>query len=142
MKMRLKKVLYIAAGAPNSGKTTFINNRIDALGGVHVSRDEIRYSLVRPEEGYFTHEGEVFTTFIKLIQEALDNPHGPTDVYADATHLNRFSRKKLLNNLNLDCVEKIIVLYFDAPKDILVERNLLRDGRERVPLSEMAGWHD
>lgn len=135
--MKLSKVLYIAVGAPNSGKTTTIKNRINGLGGARISRDDIRFALVKPEEGYFTHEGQVFETFIKLIQEAIDNPRGPRDVYADATHLNKASRKKLIKHLNLDCVDKIIIMSFHCPKEILIERNLLRNGKERLPLSAL-----
>lgn len=135
--MKLKKVLYIAVGAPGSGKSTAIKSRIEALGGVHVSRDEIRKTIIRPGEGYFGHEGQVFSEFIKQIQNALDNPYGPSEVYADATHLNRNSRRKLLTHLNLDPVQKIIVLYFDVDENLLIFRNHFRPAADRIPSSAL-----
>ena len=141
--MRLKKVLYIAVGAPNSGKTTFINDRIDALGeGVHVSRDEIRFSLMDSDEDYFKHEGETFLTFCEQIQEALDNPRGSDHVYADATHLNKRSRHKLLKKLHLQNVEKIVILYFKVPYEILEERNANRVGKTKIPFSALENMYN
>lgn len=142
MKMKLKKVLYIAVGAPNSGKTTFINDRIEALGGVHVSRDEIRFSLLESDDDYFKHEGETFLTFCEQIQEALDNPKGPDDVYADATHLNKRSRKKLLKKLHLQNVEKIIILYFKVPYELLEKRNSARVGRVKIPYTALENMYN
>lgn len=131
--MKPKKVLYIAVGAPNSGKTTTIKTRIDMLGGEYISRDAIRFNLLKPGDGYFSHEPEVFNTFIKQIQAALNNPNSHQDVYADATHLNKASRAKLLNALDLTNVEKIIALYFSVPTAELFRRNNERTGITKIP---------
>ena len=142
MPMRLKKVLYIAVGAPNSGKTTFINARMDALGGVYVSRDDIRVSLMESDDDYLKHEGETFIKFCEQIQDALDNPHGPDDVYADATHLNKRSRYKLLKKLHLQNVEKIVILWFNVPYELLEERNSARAGKMPIPFSALENMYD
>ena len=140
--MRLKKVLYIAVGAPNSGKTVFINTRIDALGGIRVSRDDIRLSLMESDDDYLKHEGETFMKFCEQLQDALDNPHGPDDVYADATHLNARSRYKLLKKLHLENVSKIIVLYFNVPYELLEERNTARAGKMPIPFTALENMYN
>ena len=140
--MRLKKVLYIAVGAPNSGKTIFIHDRIDALGGVYASRDDIRVSLQESDDDYLKHEGETFIKFCEQIQDALDNPHGPDDVYADATHLNKRSRYKLLKKLHLENVEKIIILYFKVPYELLEERNAARGGKQPIPFAALENMYN
>lgn len=130
--MKQKKVLYIAVGAPNSGKTSLINFRCEAFGGVHISRDKIRFALLKPEDNYFAHEKEVFTSFVNEIQKALDDEEGSEFVYADATHLNKTSRSKLIRNLKLDNVEKIVILRFQVPLETLLERNETREGLEKI----------
>ena len=129
----MKKTLYITSGAPNAGKTTFVNQRIDALGGVHISRDEIRARMLKPGDFYFKNESKVFNEFINEIQKAIDRKWGPSDIYIDATHLNARSRSKVLNRLNKNNVDKIIVLWFDPPLGVLLERNKKEDGTEKVP---------
>ncbi len=131
----MKKTLYITSGAPGAGKTTFVDERIDALGGLHIARDEIRLSLLSPGEYYFKNEHKVFDTFIKKIQKAIDSRFGANDIYIDATHLNSRSRHKVLNKLNLNNVDKIVVLWFDIPLEVLLERNIDEKGKERVPAS-------
>lgn len=142
MKKKQKKVLYIAVGAPNSGKTSLIDFRVETFGGVHISRDEIRFNLLKDDDKYFEHEGEVFTTFVNDIQKTLDNEDGPADVYADATHLNKRSRKKLINKLDLSNVDKIIILWFDLTLPVLLERNENREGRSKVPESAITRMFD
>ena len=136
----MKKTLYITSGAPNAGKTSFVKSRIDALGGIYISRDEIRSSLLTPGEYIFKNESKVFNTFIKNIQEAIDKKFGDTDIYIDATHLNSRSRHKVLGKLNLNNVDKIIVLWFDIPLEILLGRNFI-GGKERVPQSAVENMY-
>ncbi len=125
-----KKTLYITSGVPNAGKTTFINQRIEALGGIHISRDNIRMKFLKPGDYYFKNEGKVFNAFIKEIQKAIDNPKGEDDIYIDATHLNARSRSKVINKLNLTNVDKIVVLWFDIPIEELYRRNNSRTGKK------------
>lgn len=55
---------------------------------------------------------------------------------ADATHINKVSRAKLLRNLKLDGV-KVVAIYFDTPKEVCFERNSKRVGRQLVPQKAM-----
>ena len=131
----MKKTLYITSGAPFAGKTTFVDTRIDALGGKHISRDSIRKVLLNPGDYYFKNEGKVFKNFIEDIQEAINSRFGEKDIYIDATHLNNRSRIKVINRLNLENVEKIVVLWFDVPLETLLKRNINEKGKESVPES-------
>jgi len=130
----MKKTIYIASGAPCSGKTTFIDQRIDALGGIRISRDEIRFSMLKPGDYYFKNEAKVFKEFIDKIQKAINNPIGKKEIYIDATHLNKRSRQKVLNRLNLKNVKEIIILWFNIPLEELLARNEKRYGIEKIPV--------
>lgn len=123
------KTLWLTSGAPASGKTTFIKENLPQIP--YVSRDEIRFSLIKDDEDYFAYENEVFREFVKKIQNTLDTEG---KCVADATHLNERSRNKLLDRLNLDGVE-IIVISFKTPLEVLLERNENRTGRSYVPRS-------
>ena len=89
--------LYIMCGVSGAGKTTFAKQYFDE-NIKYISRDEIRFSLVSPEEEYFSKETQVFKIFTNRIQKALDEGF---DVVADATHLNMYSRIKLIKALNM-----------------------------------------
>lgn len=82
-------------------------------------------------EDYFAHENLVFETFCEKINQELSNKNNQ-NVYADATHLNQASRKKVLNKINIS-PESINVLYIKTPLDICIKRNEKRDGRAKVP---------
>lgn len=101
---------------------------------VTVSRDEIRFNLLKDGEEYFSKEDKVFETFIQSGEELLLEPY-IYDVYMDATHLNPKARRKTLNSFknlkeyNIGCV------YFDVPIETCIERNSKREGRALVPES-------
>lgn len=120
-------------GIPASGKTSFINKQINEHGGIHISRDAVRFALLKPTDNYFELENEVFEVFVKKVQEAIDSEI--EDVYIDATHISYGSRKKILNRLNLDNANEIIMLYFDVAVDVAIARNASRTGRSLVPES-------
>ena len=87
--------MYVMCGAPGSGKSTYLKERFSQPPLV-ISRDEIRFKLVKEDEEYFSHEKEVFNEFIYQIQMALKFN---TEVFVDATHINELSRAKLLRSL-------------------------------------------
>lgn len=124
-------ILYIMCGPSGCGKTTYIENS-DALAHcIHVSRDEIRYSIIKDDDDYFSHEKEVFRVFISSIVELLKEGY---DVVADATHLNEFSRRKLTQAIDIYTTDyKIIYVVFNVDVETCVARNAQRTGRANVP---------
>lgn len=129
--------LYLVIGIPGSGKTTWIknnfDNRIKERKVVYVSRDEIRFSLLKDGENYFEHEPEVLDIFYSKINEALEDNKS---VVVDQTSLTPQSRKKLINHLNFENLKeepKLIGYFFNIPINICIKRNEKRDGRRRVP---------
>ena len=126
-------VLYILCGIPGSGKSTWARKQVENYGTdklAWISRDKIRFNLLKPNEEYFSRENEVISIFVDKIQKAIDN--GIPFVIADATHLNRKSRIQLLEKLVLNNTS-ICYVYFDVPLNVALERNAKREGRERVP---------
>jgi len=125
--------LYMMVGVPGSGKSHFLatNNLVKPYK--IVSRDQIRFSLVREDEPYFSKENEVFNKFVEEIKSGLDNGY---NVFADATHLNEASRSKLLRALGSSLKDiKVEAIVIRPPFDIIKQQNAQRTGREFVPLS-------
>ena len=122
--------LYVMCGVPGSGKSTWLKNHTKA-GDKIVSRDEIRFSLIKEGEEYFSKENEVFEIFCFEIQTALNKGF---DVYADATHINRGSRRKLLNEV-AKYANEVIAIEMTTPVSIALERNEKREGLRYVPPS-------
>lgn len=130
--MKQKRV-WLLSGLPGSGKSTWARQKIAENGGVWCSRDKVRFSIVKENEEYFSHEDEVFNTWIKQINKALENPE-VEDIYIDATHLNDKSRNKVLNRLTKNTeIEKITNVLFLTPLETCLERNKQRSGRAVVP---------
>lgn len=125
-------ILYIMCGPSGCGKSTWAQNFIEANENVKwVSRDKIRFSLLKDGEDYFAHEKEVFKIFIKSIADGLEN--GFT-VIADATHLNEFARCKLTQTLDMYTKEyEIVYVVFHTDVDTCLARNANRSGRANVP---------
>ena len=130
MRMKQKKV-WLLAGIPGSGKSTWARQQIEQNGGVHCSRDEIRFSLLKDNEDYFAHEDEVIRLWTEKVHQAILSP-GVGDVYIDATHLTEKSRAKVINALPTSNYT-IITVFFDIPLEICLERNEKRAGRAYVP---------
>lgn len=122
--------LGIMCGVPGSGKSTWLKNKQNALV---ISRDAIRFRLVKENEEYFSKEKQVFKTFIKEIQTAINSDTTPYEIYVDATHITKQSRDKLLNALDLSNVEQVIVYVIYPLQSEAIRRNANRTGRQRVP---------
>ena len=133
--MGMNKTLWIMCGAPASGKSWFAKNKLmKGRDWDYISRDEVRFSMIKDDEEYFSHETAVFNKFVEKIAVAL--VWGPDNIIADATHLNWGSRRKLLNSLKkyypMETLD-IIPVVIEAKLDDILKRNTLRDGRARVP---------
>ena len=124
--------IIILAGIPGSGKSTYAKANMCPAFDEYVSRDEVRFSIVREDEEYFSHEGEVFNTFIKRIVKHLKS--GAT-VWVDATHLTKASRLKLLRAIPIK-LDRIELVWMNTPCELALERNENRQGtRAYVPPS-------
>ena len=124
-------ILYIMCGPPGCGKSTYYRNSDKLAHCAYVSRDDVRFSIVKEEEDYFSHEKEVFRKFVSLLVTAMRDGY---DVVADATHLNEFSRRKLTQAIDMYTTDyKIIYVVFNVDADTCVARNANRTGRANVP---------
>lgn len=133
--MEQKKRLWIMVGIPASGKSTFIathDNFFNERKAV-ISRDNIRFSMIKEKDSYFSREKEVFNEFIRQIKISLEENF---DTIVDATHINAGSRSKLLRALDnsLKNIE-INAIVIRTPLDIALERNSKREGLSLVPES-------
>ena len=119
-------ILYISCGVPGSGKSTFLKE-MKEKNEIIISRDEIRFALLKPGEDYFSHEKEVYARFLHAIAHNIKMGY---NVYADATHLNEKSRYSLLHQLyNKGCrPSETNAIYFDVPLSVCLERNECRLG--------------
>ena len=130
--------LFLMMGAPGSGKSTWIKRQLKD-NDYYISRDEIRFSLIDEDEDYFSHEIEVFDTFVKQIDNALMKPNAR--VFADASHLNRISRMKLINRISSNPTE-INVIWLKTPLMTCYERNANITGRAFVPKHVIKSMYD
>lgn len=121
-----------------SGKSTWIKNHLTAFPGYVkvVSRDDIRFSLVKEDEEYFSKEKEVFKKYIEEIKDGLR--YCDTTI-ADATHLNEASRNKLLRALGpaLHDVEVDAVVVKTKLETALEQNENRKDTRSYVPRSQI-----
>lgn len=124
----MKKHLYLVIGLPGSGKSTYLKEHFK--DSQIVSRDDIRFEMMKESSKYFDNERKVFNEFVYRIQYYLDNTN--KNVIADATHINEKSRNKLLNKLKLKDV-KIHILFINTPIEKCIKRNSLREEYKRVP---------
>ena len=134
---KVKKFLYIMTGIPGSGKSTCAkaiaeNCKEQGESVQIVSRDAIRFSMVREDEPYFSKENEVFAEFIRQINESLVNN---SVTIVDATHLSKASRFKVLNKIVYDEAKAINVIFVKTNHNFSKAKtwNEQRTGRERVP---------
>ena len=124
-------ILYILCGPSGSGKSTWALNDSRVKHCAYVSRDNIRLSIIKDDEDYFSHEKEVFKKFVETIAGQLMAGY---DCVADATHINMFSRCKLMQALDMYTRDyKIICVVFDVDANTCIERNKAREGRRNVP---------
>ena len=127
--------LIIGCGIPGTGKSTWIQNHKD-FDDVVVSRDAIHFKLLdeMPEGAdYFSREDEVWALYVAAIEAGLRR--GKT-VWADATHMSRKGRLKLLYALSVK-PDEVEVIDFWCPLEVAIKRNEQRSGRAVVPRGQV-----
>jgi predicted kinase len=129
--------LYLMMGTPGSGKSTWIKDHLLPCQA-HVSRDKIRFALVDEGEEYFSRETEVFNSFVEQINTFLSNG---CDVYADATHISRASRNKLLSRINSHPEEVNLIWINGGLTTALLQNENRKDTRSYVPKSVIRRMH-
>ena len=130
----MSSILYLMVGIPGSGKSTWIANQVDVLEPWQykvISRDEIRFAILKPDEDYFSRENAVFAQFIKSINDAL--AAGVQYIFIDATHISKASRAKILSRLRVPAGTELVVEVFCTSLPACLRRNAQRTGRARVP---------
>lgn len=93
----MSKTLFLMCGPAGVGKTTWIKAH-KSKQDVRISRDDIRFKLLKDGEDYFSHEKEVFSIFIKTINKYIEDISFTGNIYVDATHLN----EKVATNYLID----------------------------------------
>ena len=126
-------------GPSGAGKTTWAKKIIETFTEknkkiYHISRDEVRFSMLEDGDEYFQKEDEVFAEWIRQIQAHLDNDE-ECYIIADATHLSERSRNKTLDALRLPEDIKILPVSAYPGIEKCLARNDNRSGRSFVPRS-------
>lgn len=132
-----KKQLIIMCGAAGSGKSTWVEKHFMSFLGYTkvVSRDQIRFSMLKDDEDYFAHENEVYNKFVEEIKDGLK--YCDTTI-ADATHLNIASRTKLLRSLGKSLKGiKVVAVVIRPSLQITLTQNEMREGRSLVPRGQV-----
>lgn len=120
--------LILMMGVAGAGKSTWIKQNYPDV--VPVSRDAIRFEILDEKGGeYFDHEDEVFNSFIRQIIGSLAVDEV---TIADATHLNRKARLKVLSRVR-KYADEVEVIWIRVPLEIALKQNAMRTGRSRVP---------
>ena len=129
--------VFVMVGIPGSGKSTY--SKIHYKNIKYVSRDEIRFSVLKLNEDYFSHEKQVYNIFIKEIVSAIENQQ---DVCVDATHTTIASRAKLMNAIERNTKNKdfnYVYVVMNIPIERVLSQNNKRSGIAKVP--EDAIWN-
>jgi predicted kinase len=139
-----KKKLYIMCGPAGSGKSTWIRCNAEAGTSAHISRDRIRFNMVKEDEYYFSREDEVYREFTRQIYSALCR-EWVDSVYADATHLTKKAREKLIREIDAlypAGYYDVIAVVVKPELEVCLAQNAQRKGRECVPESVIRNMYN
>ena len=129
--------LFLMVGCSGSGKSTFLKNNVNKENSVIISRDEIRFSIVKPYENLFSHEKEVLNELWDRANNALVKNK---NVFVDQTSLTPKSRKYLIEHVH--GYEHVNAIWIDEDLDTCLERNKTREGtRAYVPETVIHRMH-
>lgn len=125
-------MIYLVCGPAGCGKSTWIKGRCRTMkDAIVISRDVIRFSMVKETEDYFSKETEVFNEFIKQINAAIAAKYA--HIFIDATHLTPKARAKVLNRIHANKADAVWAVQINCSEENNLKRNQKRLGRERVP---------
>lgn len=130
-----KTKLYLMCGPAGSGKSTWVRKHAAPGTSAHISRDRIRFNMVKPDEYYFSREDDVYEAFVHQIADALKCPW-VNEVYADATNLTKKAREKLIKRVEGLCNTRwfdICIVVVKPTIETCLTQNSQREGRECVP---------
>lgn len=122
------KELVLLCGPSGSGKSTYIEQYFK--GAKVISRDVIRFDMIKPNEDYFAHEKEVLQEFYCQIKTTCESD--VEIVVVDATNLTPKTRAKVLRYAN---GRRKRAISFNPPLGTLIEHNNKRSGLAKVPIS-------
>lgn len=128
-KKRQQKV-FVLCGIPGSGKSTWIINQMRLMRDVLISRDNIRFMLLKDDDDYFACEEKVRNMFFQAIKNNTANDDFD-NLYIDATHLTRKARSQVRSWIRRRPYQ--IAVSFEVPLEVALERNAQRTGRAKVP---------
>ena len=112
--------LIILVGLPSSGKSTYIEKNF-CEGFEILSSDKIRKELFFDEQNQ-ANNSLVFSSLYRRAKEFLSCGKS---VVVDATNINRFERKRVLDNFTEFDIERIAI-YIDTNINECIERDLKR----------------
>ena len=131
-------MIYIVCGIAGIGKSTYINS-IKNDNDIVISRDAIRFSLLKEGEDYFSKEKQVLAIFFKTIRKETAKDDNPAyNIYIDATHLTKKARRKVINNISNKNKDKVACIYFEPNLKKALSQNSNRTGFACVPESAIA----
>lgn len=131
--------LYLICGQPASGKSTIAKYYIDKHPQTKwVSRDAIRFSLLKDDDNYFDKEDE---TYRKFVGDICDNLLNGYHVIADQTNLTPSARNKLLKAIARKggAYEHVYAIWVKTSLETSLKRNENRTGREYVSPCAITG---
>lgn len=112
--------LIILSGMPASGKSTYAESLKESY--VVLSSDKIRKELLGDEKNQIAND-LVFKTLYKRANDLLRNKF---NVVIDSTAINKFERKRMLENFKEQEVEKVCV-FIETDFEECVKRDKQRD---------------
>lgn len=137
----MKKLLIVMMGIPASGKSSIVKEMAaENSNALIVSRDAIRFSMLKEDDDYFKYEDKVIDTFYRTIQDGLlDDMHDI--IIADATHVTTKSRFDLWNHIDIPKGTEVVGYWVDCSVEKAIVRNQERKGRACVPDNVIRNMH-